>query len=781
MSAAMNEEAQKKNTDCVYFLASPLTCKKGNDCEFRHSESARNNPRDCWYWLSGSCLNANCAFRHPPLEAVPEGELAAGGRSRVPCYYFMQGYCAKGDKCSFMHGLPTASVAEVSQKGSKPNVTTLEVPDNQTSANKGNGSATSKASFEFYEVPTEALIQKSNQVVKDVGVHATQRLPEGSDSSAPARSRPPQSNISDRSKQASGTNGRLKQVHSSEDKFLHQEAQTEEEPLCDFQPGDDGLGQDPSGEDQMHEGTESGEMWEESSFDVLVDDGGTDQLIYADDLDYLNQYDAIVDQLTTGADGFVDFDYDHVGAYGQYYDSAEYELATYDAYEQQLVYEPLGSFDPEDGMQPVLAYKNRQGKDMLPRVRRDVSFNGEGRPQRANVGSNDLRNHIVKRRRAEKNQKYGADHDRKRHQGNGSQHNRRHQDGHFKQQEGPVRLHMSPKSGSRFGRQHPLRGEPPGGRQFHGRFMDPSGTKRPFRDLASDHEEMVVERASGKKFRGMNDTTFKTKPRKERGQPAITGVDEALGSRRLQQSKKLESRREDASFAAPKSLAQIKAEKLRAIQEGGSSGQQDPCSEHNGIVEESPTNNASQMRSKISHQFYKEPAFKELAKSAKPALCKESDFEGPKPLSVILKQKRRGDTEGEARDQRLAKPSRIENARVGWKPTPSFACSRIDSAADSLAVYDFHERRTAQSVDHALRGSGEMISQLHSAASVTTFLANTTRHHEADMHLSKVERESDPVFDTEDGVDVGDNVMEDVYFEDEDEDDFAKKLGGFLS
>ena len=38
---------------------------QGVDCEYRHSEIARLNPRECWYWLSGSCLNLNCAFRHP--------------------------------------------------------------------------------------------------------------------------------------------------------------------------------------------------------------------------------------------------------------------------------------------------------------------------------------------------------------------------------------------------------------------------------------------------------------------------------------------------------------------------------------------------------------------------------------------------------------------------------------------------------------------------------------------------------------------------------------------
>nr|KYP51121.1 Zinc finger CCCH domain-containing protein 17 [Cajanus cajan] len=61
----MDEDSLKRSTDCVYFLASPLTCKKGAECEYRHNEIARLNPRDCWYWLSGQCLNPTCAFRHP--------------------------------------------------------------------------------------------------------------------------------------------------------------------------------------------------------------------------------------------------------------------------------------------------------------------------------------------------------------------------------------------------------------------------------------------------------------------------------------------------------------------------------------------------------------------------------------------------------------------------------------------------------------------------------------------------------------------------------------------
>ncbi|XP_027342375.1 zinc finger CCCH domain-containing protein 17 [Abrus precatorius] len=119
------DEALKRNTDCVYFLASPLTCKKGNECEYRHSEYARVNPRDCWYWLNGNCLNPKCSFRHPPLDGLLGTQTAtAGGPSvpppqiptttathapynsgkPVPCIFFQKGLCLKGDRCAFLHG-----------------------------------------------------------------------------------------------------------------------------------------------------------------------------------------------------------------------------------------------------------------------------------------------------------------------------------------------------------------------------------------------------------------------------------------------------------------------------------------------------------------------------------------------------------------------------------------------------------------------------------------------------------------------------------------------------
>ncbi|TKY54883.1 Zinc finger CCCH domain-containing protein 34 [Spatholobus suberectus] len=108
----MDEDSLKRHTDCVYFLASPLTCKKGAECEYRHNEIARLNPRDCWYWVSGQCLNPTCAFRHPPLDghtgvpvpSEPTQTSLPANKTMVPCYFFFNGFCNKGDRCSFLHG-----------------------------------------------------------------------------------------------------------------------------------------------------------------------------------------------------------------------------------------------------------------------------------------------------------------------------------------------------------------------------------------------------------------------------------------------------------------------------------------------------------------------------------------------------------------------------------------------------------------------------------------------------------------------------------------------------
>ncbi|OAY46149.2 zinc finger CCCH domain-containing protein 17 [Manihot esculenta] len=121
IAPSAEEEALKRNTDCVYFLASPLTCKKGSECEYRHSEYARVNPRDCYFWLNGNCLNPKCGFRHPPLDGLygtqasaslppshsavlPASNTQNSAKQAVACIFFQKGLCLKGDRCAFLHG-----------------------------------------------------------------------------------------------------------------------------------------------------------------------------------------------------------------------------------------------------------------------------------------------------------------------------------------------------------------------------------------------------------------------------------------------------------------------------------------------------------------------------------------------------------------------------------------------------------------------------------------------------------------------------------------------------
>lgn len=163
---ADEEEARRRrSTDCIYFLASPLTCKKGSECEYRHSDAARMNPRDCWYWFNGNCANPKCSFRHPPLDgllgspatpreahqsapqvSVPDqtpGSTPASGTAKqgVPCYYFQKGMCVKGDMCAFLH-VPQAAGSTVPQQTSKVFAPVLQPhPQLKNSWTKPNSSA----------------------------------------------------------------------------------------------------------------------------------------------------------------------------------------------------------------------------------------------------------------------------------------------------------------------------------------------------------------------------------------------------------------------------------------------------------------------------------------------------------------------------------------------------------------------------------------------------------------------------------------------------------------
>ncbi|KAK7292074.1 hypothetical protein RIF29_07739 [Crotalaria pallida] len=149
------QDLMKRHTDCVYFLASPLTCKKGAECEYRHNEVARLNPRDCWYWFNATCLNPTCAFRHPPLDghtgvpSEPTQSSLPTNKTTVPCYYFFNGFCNKGDRCSFLHG-PDDSFYNVKPvKNSKGSTDALNLENKMSPGSKmGVASSPTEAHFD---------------------------------------------------------------------------------------------------------------------------------------------------------------------------------------------------------------------------------------------------------------------------------------------------------------------------------------------------------------------------------------------------------------------------------------------------------------------------------------------------------------------------------------------------------------------------------------------------------------------------------------------------------
>ncbi|KAG6589862.1 Zinc finger CCCH domain-containing protein 34, partial [Cucurbita argyrosperma subsp. sororia] len=148
----MGEGLRKRNTDCVYFLASPLTCKKGFDCEYRHSEIARLNPRDCYYWLAGNCLNAACGFRHPPMDSPAGAVLESSqcsvpvNKTIIPCYFYFNGCCSKGDTCSYLHA-NDISLATRSTKTVFPSGNASSSEDKTASGNKKGLASTNADAF----------------------------------------------------------------------------------------------------------------------------------------------------------------------------------------------------------------------------------------------------------------------------------------------------------------------------------------------------------------------------------------------------------------------------------------------------------------------------------------------------------------------------------------------------------------------------------------------------------------------------------------------------------
>nr|GMC58727.1 zinc finger CCCH domain-containing protein 34-like [Ipomoea batatas] len=284
----MEEELLKRNTDCVYFLASPLTCKKhkaaedkawcnggsetGVECEYRHSDIARLNPRDCWYWLAGSCLNPTCGFRHPPLQSFSgmsyestttyHQPVVQVNKTNVPCFFYNNGFCNKGDKCVFLHGpddgVPTLQSSKIASR----------VPDGlAVEKKKCLGSEKGSAQVETHpsSFETSLKISANAKVMTEVNLQpATDNLTDGNTSPGISGSQ---------SEEAVA----VKLISSL--------------PAEGFTEGGSHLATAWSSDDEMEDNIERGECLESSpGFDVLVNDR-SGELGYEVDHEYSLQND----------------------------------------------------------------------------------------------------------------------------------------------------------------------------------------------------------------------------------------------------------------------------------------------------------------------------------------------------------------------------------------------------------------------------------------------------------------------------------------------------------
>ncbi|KAL1924368.1 uncharacterized protein VTP21DRAFT_7403 [Calcarisporiella thermophila] len=93
--------------DCYYFMN--RICSKGDTCQFRHSEPAKNSLIVCQEWqTTGDCSKEECTERHSFYNAPSEQP----DRSQTQCYWELNGGCKKPN-CPFKHTLKAPADIEL--------------------------------------------------------------------------------------------------------------------------------------------------------------------------------------------------------------------------------------------------------------------------------------------------------------------------------------------------------------------------------------------------------------------------------------------------------------------------------------------------------------------------------------------------------------------------------------------------------------------------------------------------------------------------------------------
>lgn len=740
--ASPEDEALKRNTDCVYFLASPLTCKKGSECEYRHSESARVNPRDCWYWLNGSCLNPKCAFRHPPLDGLlgtqattsagsyfptPQTAVAplaapnaiynqgkqvaatnptlTAGKQAVPCVFFQKGFCLKGDRCAFSHG-PNPFSNKVLQ-------TPVAAPVSEPPNLKKTFGGLEKCNNE--QKRPQANISKPTEVPPKVKATAESESALSKNRIAIERNIPPHTRYNDEvssHKVASVPSVANGNTMTWSDHMHHADVS-----------------------DDLQNGKDADEFYRESSpgFDVLVDDELRDS-------DYYHEDDQFAQRGHEGRN-MNEFD---VGG------SADYNSVP--DVDREMFRDPRG-YDSYEHMQGQYDWKQRRASSERMLVGSDsLDRRGYRKTESPDqIVESDLRHRLLKQRRVNGlrsviSQDYSVDkHDEERHRSSrrDSRHLPTHDSSFSSRLRGRIKIpgRSSPVKDNNL---RPEREELDRGRSF--------GRLSPGRTHSSSHQGRLQDRV------------------KERMQENVNNQERNFREPRMRRDIMTDR---ITDFSRPKSLAELKVNKGAENKE-----------QHIERQEASSLGKRKNPRME-GHQ----PSESDLS------------FEGPKPLSEILKRKRGGETlsnNKEENNQSEGKESLTGISKTSVVTETHSVHSSITNKEASAGMIDVKE--DSKSAKAFEKGDGmSPIGKNESAHGQFSQIPNVGELDAEEGMIVEEEGMDDQeleAYDQRDGedydyeqvegadynLDEGEQAdPEEEYLDDEDGDDFAKKIGVMFS
>ncbi|XP_043695446.1 zinc finger CCCH domain-containing protein 19-like [Telopea speciosissima] len=745
------EEFLKRNTDCVYFLASPLTCKKGSECEYRHSEAARINPRDCWFWMNGNCLNPKCAFRHPPLDGLigtpgtpsvglsvppsqsvaspkmPPGQTPAysSGKPAVPCYYFQKGLCLKGDRCAFVHGSQPLSNPLPQHQEIKA-ATTVSEPLNPKKTYGGlercNQQQTTqeniRKSIEVRPPPKPAMKPETsppkNSIVKRNILPPTildDERPKYMSTNAPPN--------------ASGNSVPRPQLSRQAQAF------------------DDRFFQD---------GKEADEFLRESSpgFDVLVDDELRDS-------DYYHAEDEF--RRTASHEGrrlnsVNDFDYDR---------SVDYAPVT--KYDQEPYDDPRG-YDSYGQVQDQYAWEQRRASSEWTERPTMPEKRGFSRVENLDqIDESDLRQRLSKQRRVN-GLRSAVSPDR-----HGDVHRRDDRDRHSRDQRNRGRS-------SRDSRHIPH--ESSRSNRLHGRLTLP-GRSSPDRNQNDSRLEREIDRGMNRSRLSPGRPPISSHQGRQEGRIKRPGQDDFREARNIRggPNRRDEVDSNTSYFAGPKSLAELKSSKVSESTEA----------RHAKVRQGSQLKEQKNLKlgQLMGHQ--------------------DSDgslpFEGPKPLSEILKRKREAETSYSgnstgSQNGQLDSPKESGEIITGSsrmsaeretvqtsepeKETNHQTHSRKEDADPDIAAEDNEEGQITTEGDDVVHEVESSDAQKGTELETEDgMMVDDAMEDQEDQELENFDhKDGEYDYEQADGGD-DDNVDPEEYLDDEDGDDFAKKIGVMFS